>query len=739
MPRLITTCAMVLLLLVGCSKGGSPVAPETERDDAILHPVVNGHNLLGLWTMEVDPGGSWTATPLRTGDFHMNVRVWLENPDKLLRVLTAQPLPGNALEARIEITHPFDDAAMWGFDVRGICILPGSRHYSTINQWVSDESLGDPVLANAEGYTNLWNPAQFAGSGIFAWSPGRMGRTPPINGIATVNGYRNFFTDRERHVFEPGGTTSAYYQMRLNGPLKFTYAVDVSWRPPKKSPPSGPDDFPISANMPEAYRVAGALYHTYAETGTGDLTVDIYDWQGHDSVDKVRYEFPAELGGATGELPMTNFARNEARFRATVSGTTSEGGERILIEVTDKVTDPRTGPARSYAFATVLPPNYLPWPQSSGPRFDGARRCDALGPMVPELEILQPPVGYDEVPYVLVHHGDYLVGETHNSSTFDSNMTVFDPEGNLIWDSGIRDYSYIYLNFPDIIFSTFGYAYPDENRDYYFDIYNLSGDLIYTKDLEIESWDKFHLGGISNTGSVYTVQNSIGLFERVNSTGEIDWSYTNEIWYKYGFFLDHPNGFILIRNIVWSDNEQTYPIMIAIDQNADELWRVEIPYTYHRVAYAIGPSGVIYAVVNRGMWDYSDLIRVAPDGTTISDDSINHRVGYDDHLAVCPDETILVLWYSHEADEETLAAFDPDGQLKWEYGHLFDNHWLNTDIQGNVYLCSGDPTQGGLISLDPDGLLRWRIPVPIVAGDSSSMDGRGRIIPGKGIYADSAD
>ena len=409
--------------------------------------------------------------------------------------------------------------------------------------------------------------------------------------------------------------------------------------------------------------------------------------------------------------------------------------------MTDKVTDPHTGPARSYAFATVLPPNYLPWPQPSGPRYDGARRCDALGPMVPELEILQPPVGYDEVPYVLVHHGDYLVGQTHEDWHATSNVAVYNAEGNLIWDTGTRDYFYMYINYPDSIYATYGYSNPDTVREYYFDIYNLAGDLIYSRDLELDGqhWEAFHLAGISNLGSIYTLLDSTGIFERVNSAGEIDWSYTNEIWYKYGFFLDHPDGFVLIRNIYWSDAEQTDPIMIAIDQDANELWRVEVPDTYDRVEYAIGPSGVIYAVVNRGVWDYSDLIRVAPDGTTISSVAINHRVGNGSYLAISPDETILTLWINTSRDEEALASFDPDGQLRWEYASLAANHWVNVDIQGNVYLCSSDPTYGGLVSFDSDGLLRWRVPLPLIGGGSSSMDGRGRIILGDGIYADSAD
>ena len=338
--RLVLLLCLAWVLLIGCQRSGHdrnslPTSPSLQASTPGFGE--GGHQLLGLWEMNADAGaGTLEAAPMRGGAFHMNVRQWVEEPVMNLEILYARALPNNGLETRIQIKHPFTNPIMWGFDVRGICILPGSMEYPKFGAWVSDESKGDPVLADAEGYTRLWNPAQFGGSGIFAWTPGKLGKTPPVIGIATVNGFRNFMTDRHRHAFEPGETVSAYYYLRIpGGAVKFTYAIDASWSPPTKNPPSGPDDFPISANMPEAYRVAAALTPEFSENGTGILTVDLADWQGPESVSTVKYELPPELGGASGEMPLTHVLNLEGRFRTTISGNTSSGGERVLIEVTD--------------------------------------------------------------------------------------------------------------------------------------------------------------------------------------------------------------------------------------------------------------------------------------------------------------------------------------------------------------------------------------------------------------------
>src|SRR3990172_5023167 len=131
-------CGLALFALsAGCSKTDSPFSPAIEKKLLPAQVDKGAHSLLGLWTMNVDPSGAWEATPLRAGDFHMNIRKWLEEPAQLLKVVYAHALPHNMVKARIEITHPFNQPSLWGFDVRGICILPGSRQYPSIGQWVS--------------------------------------------------------------------------------------------------------------------------------------------------------------------------------------------------------------------------------------------------------------------------------------------------------------------------------------------------------------------------------------------------------------------------------------------------------------------------------------------------------------------------------------------------------------------------------------------------------------------------
>src|SRR4030067_573482 len=70
--------------------------------------------------------------------------------------------------------------------------------------------------------------------------------------------------------------------------------VDCSWDVPAPNPPVAvPDDFPIQANQPEAYRIHmdpvlnSLYYHTGAAAGGGFLEMDIFawDWQGQDAGD----------------------------------------------------------------------------------------------------------------------------------------------------------------------------------------------------------------------------------------------------------------------------------------------------------------------------------------------------------------------------------------------------------------------------------------------------------------------
>jgi hypothetical protein len=71
-----------------------------------------------------------------------------------------------------------------------------------------------------------------------------------------VNGYLNFYSNEQRHIFAHYASVSRTYHIWLPpGPIIAGYAVDACWEPPLVKPVTNPiDDFPITANQPEAYR-----------------------------------------------------------------------------------------------------------------------------------------------------------------------------------------------------------------------------------------------------------------------------------------------------------------------------------------------------------------------------------------------------------------------------------------------------------------------------------------------------
>jgi len=149
------------------------------------------------------------------------------------------------------------------FDVKGILMFEGSHVYPRKGEKyplypqdyrTSWRILGDPEVLNPDGYTFRWSPWYDSGSDkpIFNYIPGRFSSGEPT---ANINAYLDFWTHEERHLFVSGGVSTRSYHIWLPpGPVVAGYAVEACWLPPKKVPVEDPiEDFPISANQPEAY------------------------------------------------------------------------------------------------------------------------------------------------------------------------------------------------------------------------------------------------------------------------------------------------------------------------------------------------------------------------------------------------------------------------------------------------------------------------------------------------------
>ncbi|HEX9744129.1 MAG TPA: hypothetical protein VGB30_01770 [bacterium] len=164
----------------------------------------------------------------------------------------------------VKITHPFpDNPEFTGFDVKGIIMFNGSwetdwksKHFFPYDEVarVSYREYGDPELINADGYSPRWCPEWPSGSEmpIFNYWEGKYSNGTPT---ANINGFLNFYTDEERHMFRVGQTVTRTYHIALPpGPVIAGYAVDACWEPPLVTPVSDPlTDFPYSANQPEPY------------------------------------------------------------------------------------------------------------------------------------------------------------------------------------------------------------------------------------------------------------------------------------------------------------------------------------------------------------------------------------------------------------------------------------------------------------------------------------------------------
>jgi hypothetical protein len=164
----------------------------------------------------------------------------------------------------VQITHPFPGLRRYtGFDVKGIVMFQGSREFDLNppsspfypeNYRVSSRLLGDPELLNADGYTFRWCPEFDIGSSmpIFNYWPGKYSNGTPT---ANVNGFLNYYSDENRHMFECDASLSRTYHIWLPpGPLVVGYAVEACWEPPLVNPVINPaEDFPITANQPEPY------------------------------------------------------------------------------------------------------------------------------------------------------------------------------------------------------------------------------------------------------------------------------------------------------------------------------------------------------------------------------------------------------------------------------------------------------------------------------------------------------
>jgi hypothetical protein len=261
---------------------------------------------------------SCEVLPFRAANFHLNALKLLEGGPcvNCVSIGNLHHIGNGIVELDVTVRHPYYALVYSAFDVKGIIMFPGSLYtpmyqlskpYPEIKPlFVAWAKLGDWELLNPDGYTYYWSPPFNADSEwlITKYFPGKFSKGTPNS---TINAYKEFNTDEERHLFRAGHSVTRTYRIQTQpGPMVVGYAVDACWEPPLVTPVTDPlTDFPPTANQPEPYHFEVVIndgepvpYGEYLEDPqSGRIKLFIDQWNGmtvtkHNSV--IDFERPDE-------------------------------------------------------------------------------------------------------------------------------------------------------------------------------------------------------------------------------------------------------------------------------------------------------------------------------------------------------------------------------------------------------------------------------------------------------------
>ncbi len=367
--------SFILLLGIGaCASRHEPTGsiappsaetPSAEAQSLVFSPGMSagGRHILGYWELVFDfDAVTAEAIPRRFVEGHFNVRRFMEEgPCTIcLRLLNFSPQPDETFFIDVEFEHPFPGLHnLTGFDVRGIAIFNASYSFPVTGLSVSDRTLGDMELLNADGYTTLFNPTEYpegSGKPIFTYSTGVA--ATPLSNPALLNGFRAFHQEQPRRMFPAGGfDLKTYHIARPAGSLlRVGYVVDANWDIPLENPVVDPvTEFGPYANCYEAYKIEVSIGSGLMPgCGSAPYEVDVYDHQGHATVGELLIEAPKLVSGAiidSSGVDMGDFTR----FTGIIPNglKVGEGEYKVLIGVRDLDVDPIFGLISAYVMTTA--------------------------------------------------------------------------------------------------------------------------------------------------------------------------------------------------------------------------------------------------------------------------------------------------------------------------------------------------------------------------------------------------
>jgi len=201
MRSLLLQFSLLVLLLtavLGCSGGGSPVAPEMGELTPARDVDSTGHVIWGAWDFTVDRDTlDITIEPMRSME-HYNITQFVMPPncnDCIQMLVEDVDLTNNIFSVRVILRNP---TSLAGYDVRGIVFIkPGQE------------------LLSADNWTALHD------------QPGNYDRNP----------FQAFAKEWVSRCFAAGATNSATYRLVLPpGNMSVSFAVDASWPEPCPEP-----------------------------------------------------------------------------------------------------------------------------------------------------------------------------------------------------------------------------------------------------------------------------------------------------------------------------------------------------------------------------------------------------------------------------------------------------------------------------------------------------------------------
>ncbi len=297
MFRFLALLLMTSLVFVGCGRGGDAVAPATDSANAQDSGISSLHDDLrsgcylnwGEYKLEIARDGSYGfVTPSRSAmESHWGVHL---NAVKLLEVhpctdcielSNIHVLHNGDVSVDVTLRHPWPayppvNKFCTGFDVRGIILFPSSQYTPDPelrkqagqaplppDYWLhrfSSHEKGDAELMNPDGWTRIWAPdlddyntVVDEGLPIFQYYEGKWAAG---ENLGTINAFKYYWTNENRHMFEVGRSATRTYVIRPpdEGPIQASYIVYAHWALPTRQPVVDPaTDFPVEANSPMPY------------------------------------------------------------------------------------------------------------------------------------------------------------------------------------------------------------------------------------------------------------------------------------------------------------------------------------------------------------------------------------------------------------------------------------------------------------------------------------------------------